>query len=91
MNKARYVENKDPLGIQYYVGDAMKPFKEFGQYDVVFSAWLLQYSKDKNMLKKFLVNIHSLVKEGGMFVTLTADPDHDQSIGAEMIPYGITR
>ena len=28
---------------------------------------------------------------GGMFVTLTADPDHDQSIGAEMIPYGITR
>ena len=89
--KARDIENQDPLGIQYHVRDASKPIKELGQFDVVFAAWLLVYSKDKKMMKQFLVNVDNLLKEGGIFVTITADPDNDQSIGAEMIPYGITR
>ena len=91
MVKARDIENKEPLGIQYHVGDASKPLEELGQFDVVFAAWLLVYSKDKNMLKQFLVNVHNWLKEGGTFVTINIDPDNVQNFGEEMIPYGLTR
>ena len=67
--KARDIETKDS-GIQYHVRDASKPIEELGQFDVVFAAWLLVYSKDKNMLKQLLVNVHNWLKEGGTFVTI---------------------
>ena len=89
LDKARDIETKDPLGIQYHVGDASKPFEELGEFDVVFAAWLLVYSKDKNMLKQLLVNVHNWLKEGGTFVTISIDPDNDQNFGEEMNPYGI--
>jgi len=84
---ARDRETKEPLGIQYHVGDASKPLdmlEDLGQFDVVFAAWLLIYATDKNMLKQFLVNVHNYVKEGGIFVTITSEPDYGKKFGEEM-------
>ena len=86
------METKDPLGIKYHVGDASKLLEELGEFDVVFAAWLVpMYSKDKNMMKQALVNVHNLLKEGRTFVTINIDPDNVQNFGEETIPYGLTR
>ena len=63
--------------------------EDLGQFDVVFAAWLLIYATDKNMLKQFLVNVHNYVKEGGIFVTITSEPDYGKKFGEEM--NGISR
>ena len=91
IEQAKEIEKKEHLGIQYHVGDASKPYDHLGEFDVVFSGYLLNYATDKNMLKQMLVNIYKVLKKGGVFVTLNEDPDCDKSVGDEGIPYGFTR
>ena len=91
IEQAKEIEKKEHLGIQYHVGDALKPYDHLGEFDVVFSGYLLHYATDKNMLKQMLVNIYKVLKTGGVFVTLNDDPDCDKSVGDEGIPFGFTR
>merc|ERR1711892_251954 len=87
---AREIEKKEPLGIYYHLADASKPLdKDLGTFDVCFAGYLLHYATDKDMLRSFLENIYSLLRKGGIFVTLNQDPDEDQN-HPEMIPYGFT-
>jgi len=93
INQAREFENKEPLGIQYHVGDVSEPFEAaVGEgFDVVYGAFFLHYSSDKEMLKNMIVNIHRVLKKGGIFVTTNDDPGDDKSTGVEGIPNGKTR
>ena len=93
IEQAREFENKEPLGIQYHVGDVSKPFEAaVGEgFDVVYGAFFLHYSSDKEMLKNMIVNIHRVLKKGGIFVTTNDDPGDDKSTGVEGIPNGKTR
>ena len=91
IEQAKEIEKKEPLGIQYHVGDASKPYDHLGEFDVVFAGYLLNYATDKDILKQMIVNIYKVLKKGGVFVAIIDDPDCEKPVGDEGIPYGFTR
>ena len=66
---ARQEEAKEPLGIEYIVGDVMELGK-IGSFDLVVASYLLNHAQTKEELLKMCQTIYANLKLGGRFVTI---------------------
>jgi ubiquinone/menaquinone biosynthesis C-methylase UbiE len=71
---ARQEEAREPLGIEYLVGDVFE-LGEIEQFDIVAAAFLLNYSQTKEQLLKMCQNIYANLKPNGRFVTVNGNID----------------
>jgi ubiquinone/menaquinone biosynthesis C-methylase UbiE len=71
---ARQEEAREPLGIEYLVGDVLE-LGEIDQFDIVTAGFLLNYSQTKEQLLKMCQNIYANLKPQGRFVTLNGNVD----------------
>jgi len=71
---ARWEEARNPLGIEYRLGDARAtgPQEDF---DLSVSNWLLVYAHNREELGAFCRGLARGVKPGGRMVTLLTNPD----------------
>lgn len=70
---ARQQETRQSLGIEYRVADArtVVPRQDF---DLVASAWLLVYARNREELAQMCHGLASWLRPGGRFVTFTTNP-----------------
>lgn len=74
--RARAIERREPLGIEYRVGDVTSLRLE-ERYDVVTAIHLLHYLNDREEIATVLGMIRSLLEDGDRFVTMVANPEFD--------------
>ncbi|MET8571595.1 class I SAM-dependent methyltransferase [Streptomyces sp. NPDC004783] len=72
---ARQLEESDPLGIRYEVGDAaeLRAFEE--PFDIGLAVQLLNYASDMATTERMCRNVHRALKPGGEFFLLNQSPD----------------
>ncbi|MFG3547477.1 class I SAM-dependent methyltransferase [Streptomyces sp. NPDC047725] len=72
---ARQLEESDPLGIRYEVGDAaeLPAFEE--RFDIGLAVQLLNYASDMATTERMCRNVHRALKPGGEFFLLNQSPD----------------
>ena len=66
-------EARDPLGIEYRVGDA-RALEEPAQFDLAFAAYLLNYAHTAEELTRMCRAVAHALKPGGRFVTANNNP-----------------
>jgi SAM-dependent methyltransferase len=71
MIKVAKANNKDNK-IRYFVADCAGdlPCEISEPYDIIFAAFLLNYAETKDILRKFVRNIHRCLTPGGIFIGL---------------------
>jgi ubiquinone/menaquinone biosynthesis C-methylase UbiE len=69
-------EEEHPLGISYRQGDA-RELAEEANFDLVASAYLLNYATTRDELSHMVSGIASALKPGGRFVTVNSHPGLD--------------
>lgn len=84
---ARKQEAKQQLGIDYQVGDA-RSLSLSAKYDLVVSAYLLNYAPDWRELQAMCAGIARCLKSGGRFVTVNSNPALDFSSAPSYRKYG---
>lgn len=70
---ARAQEAKEPMGIDYLVGDGRKLQLE-AEHDLVVAAYLLNYATNAEELAAMLHGVARCLKPGGRFVTVNSNP-----------------
>lgn len=78
IEQAEAVERREQLGIEYRVGDAVDLELE-GRFDIVTAIHLLHYLESGTEIESVLRAIHTLLGDGGHFVTMIANPEFDLS------------
>jgi toxoflavin synthase len=74
--RARAIEKREPLGIEYRVGDVTE--LEMGRrFDVATAIHLLHYFESQAEIESALRRIFDLLSNGGNFVTMIANPEFD--------------
>ena len=70
-------ENKNPLGIKYYVAKPsnMSIFYK-KRFDLAVANLVLLYAKDNKELERFFSSTFKLLRDGGRFVAITFNPDY---------------
>ncbi len=86
---ARKEEARRPLGIEYVQQDAKK-LKLNEEFDLVFAAYLLNYTQTKEELFEMYRSIAQHLKPGSRFVTINDNPDYSGTTDS-MRKYGFTR
>lgn len=76
IQRARAIEEREPLGIEYRVGD-VTALEVDGRFDVVTAIHLLHYLQSEAEIESVLRRIAGLLEDDGMFVTMIANPDFD--------------
>jgi len=71
-------EQREPLGIEYRVGD-VTTFDSARQFDVVTAIHLLHYLQNAVEIEAALRRIYALLSSGASFVTMIANPEFDLS------------
>ncbi len=66
---ARQEEAREPLGIEYVIGDVCK-LDKIGSFDLVVASYLLNCAKTKEQLLKMCQSIYANLKPGGRFVSI---------------------
>lgn len=84
---ARKQEAKQRLGIDYQVGDARR-LSLGNQFDLVVSAYLLNYAPDRQELQAMCSGIARCLKPGGRFVTVNSSPALDFLTAPSYRKYG---
>jgi SAM-dependent methyltransferase len=70
---AKEIEDENPTGINYFVGDVLNPpIKR--KFDFVSSVFLLNYSRTKEELSTMCNNIFNMLIADGIFYGITTDP-----------------
>lgn len=83
-------ENAEPLGIQYFVGDASEV--DFGpSFDLVFAAYLLNYASTYAELLAMCEAIARNLKPGGRFVTVNNNPEDPPANFETGLIYGYSK
>jgi ubiquinone/menaquinone biosynthesis C-methylase UbiE len=78
---ATVADKREPLGIEYLVGDA-RSVHFTASFDVVLAAYLLNYARSEQDLLSMAKAIHRNLKPGGRFVTVNNNPNqHPRSFG----------
>lgn len=68
----------DASKCEFMVADCSKPFDVGAeQFDLVFAAWLLNYSPDEATMAAVFENISRHLKPGGRLVTVMPHPEED--------------
>jgi ubiquinone/menaquinone biosynthesis C-methylase UbiE len=71
---ANEAEKADPLGITYFVGNALD--LDLGrQFDLISASYLLNYSENESQLQTMCNVIAKHLKPGGRFVTINNNPE----------------
>lgn len=76
IERAQMIERQEPLGIEYRVGD-VTTLELARHFDVVTAIHLLHYLANTAEIESALRRIHSLLDDGGRFVTMIANPEFD--------------
>ncbi|MBX9666173.1 MAG: class I SAM-dependent methyltransferase [Candidatus Obscuribacterales bacterium] len=82
---AKQQEKKEPLGIEYLVGDVAQLGK-IGEFDVVFGGFLLHYASSVEQLELMIRSIGLNLKPGGKFIAFNENPSVPTHSG---IKYGV--
>lgn len=84
---ARNSEVREPLGIEYIVGDGRET--NFGPvYDLAAAAYFLNYAHDRAELDAMCNGVARCLKPGGCFVTVNSNPACDFSSAPSYRKYG---
>lgn len=87
---ARQEEAKQPLGIEYQVGDARKV--QFDQpFDLVVAAYLLNYASTREELLEMCQAVARSLKPGCRFVTVNSNPDFPATHNHSIKKYGLEK
>ncbi|MFF8606789.1 class I SAM-dependent methyltransferase [Streptomyces sp. NPDC015346] len=72
---AQDLEERDPLGVRYEVGDAaeLRSFEE--RFDIALAVQLLNYAEDIATTERMCRNVHRSLKPGGELFLLNQSPD----------------
>lgn len=76
IERAREIEEREPLGIEYRVGDALG-LELSRRFEVVTAIHLLHYLENREEIEAVLRGIHRVLPDGGRFVTMIANPEFD--------------
>jgi toxoflavin synthase len=76
IERAKAIEERDQMGIEYRVGDVMSLNLE-RRFDVVTAIHLLHYLENAAEIEAALRGIHETLCDGGHFVTMIANPEFD--------------
>ncbi|MFD0277874.1 class I SAM-dependent DNA methyltransferase [Kitasatospora sp. NPDC127111] len=75
VDAARAMEDADPLGVQYEVGDVadLRPFEE--PFDIALAVQLFNYAEDVATIERMCRTIHRSLAAGAGFFVFTQNPD----------------
>ncbi|HUF89611.1 MAG TPA: class I SAM-dependent methyltransferase, partial [Gemmatimonadota bacterium] len=76
IERAEAIEQKEPLGIDYRVGDVLE-LRLDRRFDVVTAIHLLHYLESAGEIATTLNRIHDQLADQGYFVTMIANPEFD--------------
>ena len=76
IERARAIELREPLGIEYRVGD-VTTLELDRRFDVATAIHLLHYLESEAEIESALKRIFDLLSNGGSFVTMIANPEFD--------------
>ena len=76
IERAKEIEQREQLGIEYRVGDVMSLNLE-RRFDIVTAIHLLHYLENGAEIELALRGIHNTLSDGGHFVTMIANPEFD--------------
>ncbi|MFI8961027.1 class I SAM-dependent methyltransferase [Streptomyces sp. NPDC053493] len=84
---ARQLEEREPLGVRYEVGDAagLRPLEE--RFDLALAVQLLNYAEDVAAMERMCRNIHRSLKPGAELFLFNQSPDYDFD-GPSLAKYG---
>ncbi|GGY86455.1 class I SAM-dependent methyltransferase [Streptomyces avidinii] len=73
---AREIEQRDPLGVRYEVGDVaeLRPLEQ--RFDIALGVQCLNYAEDVARLERMCRNIHRSLVPGGEFFVFAQKPDY---------------
>lgn len=87
---AREEEARNPLGIEYDVGDA-RTFDGPQRFDLVVAAYLLNYASTKEELTSMCLAVARALRPGGRFVTVNNNPDQPPEFFATSRQFGFVK
>lgn len=70
---ARAAEAREPLGIEYRVGSVLE-MGQLGQFDLVFSPFVMSYARDRQELLAMARALYENVKPGGRLLSMNDNP-----------------
>ncbi|WP_267244056.1 class I SAM-dependent methyltransferase [Streptomyces sp. PR69] len=73
---ARQLEERDPLGVRYEVGDVSELPPLGRRFDLATAVYLLNYAEDAATMERMCRGIHRSLVPGGEFFVLTQAPDY---------------
>ncbi|PBC67577.1 methyltransferase family protein [Streptomyces sp. TLI_235] len=73
---AQGIEQRDPLGVRYEVGDVAELRSFEGHFDVAVGVQCLNYGEDVAAMRRMCRNIHRSLVPGGEFFVLAQKPDY---------------
>jgi 2-polyprenyl-3-methyl-5-hydroxy-6-metoxy-1,4-benzoquinol methylase len=76
IERAQAIEQRQPLGIEYRVGDVTKLELDH-RFDVATAIHLLHYLQSAAEIESTLRTIYDLLRDDGYFVTMIANPEFD--------------
>ncbi|MFJ6615078.1 class I SAM-dependent methyltransferase [Streptomyces sp. NPDC091289] len=84
---AKELERRDPLGVNYEVGDVSELPPLERSFDVALAVQLLNYAEDIAAMERMCRNVHRNLTPGGEFFVLAQSPDF-RFDGPSPSPYG---
>ncbi|MGV9457326.1 class I SAM-dependent methyltransferase [Streptomyces sp. NPDC003635] len=73
---AREIEQRDPLGVRYEVGDVEELGSLEQRFDIALGVQCLNYAEDIPAMERMCRNIHQNLVPGGEFFVLAQKPDY---------------
>ncbi|GAA2056369.1 hypothetical protein GCM10009800_52310 [Nocardiopsis rhodophaea] len=84
---AREIEERDPLGVRYEVGDVSELRPLGRRFDIATAVQLLNYAEDVAAMERMCRNVHRSLVPGAEFFVLAQTPDYRFG-GPSMRKYG---
>lgn len=73
---ARELEERDPLGVRYEVGDVAELRPLEGQFDIATGVQMLNYAEGIADMERMCRHVHRSLNPGGRFFALMQSPDY---------------
>ncbi|NUP38506.1 MAG: class I SAM-dependent methyltransferase, partial [Streptomyces sp.] len=73
---ARELEERDPLGVRYEVGDVAELRPLGRRFDIVAGVQMLNYAEDMAVMERMCRHVQRSLKPGGEFFALMQSPDY---------------
>jgi SAM-dependent methyltransferase len=87
VDAARAMEDREPLGVQYEVGDVAELRVLEKRFDLAVAVQLFNYAEDIATIERMCRNIHRSLVDGGEFFVFAQSPDFRPD-GPSLAKYG---